>query len=238
MVRENKKGSILIIEDEAAIRNGLSDVFIYNGYDVDVAADGPEGLRKALAGHYHMILLDLMLPGLDGMSVCNEIRKVDRLQPIIMLTAKGQEEDIIAGLRQGADDYIPKPFSIRELMARVEAVLRRSQKLSASREKIQWDGFTLDPLNLTLTMGDKTLELTGREIDLLRYLIQCSDRPVSRQELLKEVWGYANTQMETRTVDIHIAKLRKKIEPDPQQPQYITTVRGQGYRIGHMTQSG
>jgi two-component system response regulator RegX3 len=238
MARENKKGSILIIEDEAPIRDGLADVFVFNGYEVDVAADGPEGLRKALEGNYHLILLDLMLPGLDGMSICNEIRQVDRSQPIIMLTAKGQEEDIIAGLKQGADDYVPKPFSIRELLARVEAVLRRSQKLSASKETIEWDGLTIDPLNLTLRIGDKTLELTSREIDILRYLILCSDRPVSRQELLKEVWGYANAQMETRTVDIHIAKLRKKIETDPQEPQYITTVRGQGYRIGHVNEAG
>lgn len=237
MAEAEKKGSILIVEDEDSIRKGLSDVFIFNGYDVDTAADGPEGLRKALTGQHHIILLDLMLPGLDGMSICNEIRKVDRSQPIIMLTAKGDEDDIIEGLKQGADDYIPKPFSIRELLARVEAVLRRSQKLSVAKEKVNWDGLEIDPVNLTLTCNDNTYELTRREIDILRYLIHCADRPVSRQELLKEVWGYANAQMETRTVDIHIAKLRKKIEADPQQPQVIRTVRGEGYRIGPVPQS-
>lgn len=232
MTRNSSKGSILIIEDEDSIRNGLCDVFVFNGYEVDAVGNGQVGLQKALHGHYHLILLDLMLPGLDGMTICDEIRKVDRSQPIVMLTAKGDEDDIIAGLKQGADDYIAKPFSVRELVARVEAVLRRSQKLRADREKVEWNNFAIDPHNLTLTIEDKTYELTGREIDILRYLIQCADRPVSRQELLKEVWGYHNPHMETRTVDIHIAKLRKKIEADPQKPHYILTVRGRGYRIG------
>lgn len=232
MAQEQTKGTLLIVEDEDSIRKGLTDVFIYNGYSVDAVGDGRDGLNKALSGKYHLIILDIMLPGIDGMSICNEIRKQDRSQPIVMLTAKGSEEEIIAGLREGADDYVTKPFSVRELVARVDAVLRRSQKLSADRSKIEWHDMLIDPLNLTLTMEGKTFELTEREIDILRYLIQCADRPVNRQELLREVWGYGNTNMETRTVDIHMAKLRKKIEPDPQNPRYILTVRGQGYKIG------
>jgi len=230
-MKDEQKTSILIVEDEAAIRSGLCDVFIYNGYVVDDVAEGKEALRKALSGNYHLVLLDIMLPGMDGLTVCNEIRKKDRSLPIIMLTAKGDEEDIISGLQQGADDYITKPFSVRELLARVGSVLRRSQKLSTDKAMIHWNGIEIDPKNLTINIDNQTYELTRREVDILRYLIQCSDRPVNRQELLKEVWGYSNTNMETRTVDIHMAKLRKKIEKNPQKPRHIVTVRGEGYKI-------
>ncbi|MFO1519612.1 MAG: response regulator transcription factor [bacterium] len=225
------KPKILIVEDEETIRKGLCDVFLYNGYEVHAVGDGKEGLKEALTGKHHLVILDIMLPGLDGLSVCNEIRKADRAQPIILLTAKGDEEDIIQGLKQGADDYIPKPFSVRELVARVEAVLRRSPKLNYEKEKIVWGDFEIDPKNLHLRLKGKTIELTRREVDLLRYLIQHSERPVSRQELLKEVWGYGNTNMDTRTVDIHMTKLRRKVEADPQEPVYLLTVRGEGYRI-------
>jgi len=226
------KPSLLIIEDEESIRKGLCDVFVYNGYEVDWAADGKEGLKKAQSGRYHVVILDVMLPQIDGLTICNEIRKLDRSQPIIMLTARGDEEDIIKGLKLGADDYIPKPFSVRELVARVEAVLRRSHKLMDERENVSWDGMTIDPRNLWVTIGKQTHELTRREVDILRYLIQFSGRPVSRKELLKEVWGYGNSNMDTRTVDIHITKLRKKIEKDSEKPQRILTVRGEGYKIG------
>lgn len=229
------KPSILIVEDEESIRKGLCDVFVYNGYEVDSATDGKDGLRKAQTGRYHLILLDIMLPNLDGLSICNEIRKLDRGQPIILLTAKGDEEDIIKGLKLGADDYVPKPFSVRELVARVEAVLRRSRKLTDEKEKVVWRGLEIDPRNLWATIAGKTIELTRREVDILRYLIECSDRPVNRQELLKEVWGYGNTQMETRTVDIHITKLRRKVEKDPENPTLILTIRGEGYKIGHLS---
>ncbi len=225
------KPSILIVEDEESIRKGLCDVFVYNGYDVDAASDGKEGLKKAQTGRYHLVILDIMLPGLDGLAVCNEIRKLDRAQPIIMLTAKGDEEDVIQGLKLGADDYVPKPFSVRELVARVEAVLRRSRKLTEEREKVVWGGLEIDPRNLSATVGGRSIELTRREVDILRYLIQCSERPVSRQELLKEVWGYGNAHMETRTVDIHITKLRRKVEKNPEEPKLILTVRGEGYKI-------
>ncbi len=226
------KVSILVVEDEDAIRDGLADVFVYHGYDVTAVADGREGLERALSGAYHLIVLDLMLPSVDGFTICDEVRRKDRSQPIVMLTAKGDEDDIIRGLESGADDYVTKPFSVRELVARVEAVLRRSQKLVADHEKVRWEGMTVDPRTLTAQVSGRTIELTRRETDILRYLIRNADRPVSRKELLGEVWGYRDPDIETRTVDIHIAKLRRKIEEDPDAPRRIRTVRGEGYRIG------
>lgn len=231
MNTKNVKPRLLIVEDEEAILKGLCDVFVFNGYDVDVADNGRVGLEKASQGSYHLILLDIMLPEIDGLTICNEIRKRDRHQPIIMLTAKSDEDDIIRGLKFGADDYVSKPFSIKELVARVEAVLRRSQKLSFDQQEIIWGDFHIDPHNLILKTSKDTIELTRREVDILRYLIQFQMRPVSRQELLKEVWGYNNPNMDTRTVDIHMAKLRKKIEINPDEPEIIVTVRGEGYRI-------
>lgn len=226
------KNKILIAEDEEKIRQGLVDVFVYHGYEVLAVESGDLALREALSGNYHLVILDVMLPEMNGFEICNEIRKKDRSQPVIMLTAKGDEEDIIQGLKLGADDYITKPFSVRELLARCESVLRRSSKLQVEKQKISWDIWVIDPLNLLLETPQGKLELTRREVDLLRYLIQHSNRPISRQELLKEVWGYQNPQMDTRTVDIHITKLRKKIEKDPENPTFILTVRGEGYRIG------
>lgn len=226
------KPKLLIIEDESAILNGLCDVFVYNGYEVDTASDGKTGLQKAKSGDYHLILLDIMLPEIDGLTICNEIRAKDRSQPIIMLTAKGDEDDIIKGLKFGADDYVTKPFSVKELVARAEAVLRRSPKLALERSLVTWGPLTIDPHNLTLAKNGDTIELTRRETDILRYLIRFSMRPVTRQELLKEVWGYGNPGMDTRTVDIHMTKLRRKIEDDPENPRFVLTVRGEGYKIG------
>lgn len=226
------KPKLLIVEDEPSILKGLCDVFVYNGYVVDSAADGKIGLAKARTGGYHLLLLDIMLPEIDGLTICNEIRSKDRAQPIIMLTAKGDEDDVIKGLKLGADDYVTKPFSVKELVARVEAVLRRSPKLALEQSLISWGGVTIDPKNLTLAKNGTTVELTRRETDILAYLIRFSMRPVTRQELLKEVWGYNNPHMDTRTVDIHMTKLRRKLEDDPENPSFILTVRGEGYKIG------
>src|SRR4030095_13348742 len=217
---EKGRTKILIVEDEEAIRTGLVDVFVYHGFEVVAVGEGKEGLKKALSGLFHLVVLDVMLPGLDGFTICDEIRKKDRSQPILLLTAKGDEEDIVKGLKLGADDYVPKPFSVRELVARAEAVLRRSPKLMSEKEKIRWGDYEIDPKNLEIRGPSKNAELTRREVDLLRYLIKHADRPVGRKELLKEVWGYGNTEMETRTVDIHITKLRRKIEPDPEHPTF------------------
>jgi DNA-binding response OmpR family regulator len=224
---------ILVVEDEEAIRSGLIDVFVYHGYDVDSAATGPEGLEKALSGKFDMILLDIMLPGIDGYTICNEIRATDRDQPIIMLTAKTSDEEIIEGLKLGADDYVGKPFSVAQLVARVEAVLRRSSVGVEQGRTIRLaNDISIDTENLEGKMNGQEISFTRREIDILSYLAAHSDRPVPRDEILAKVWGYArNLEIETRTVDIHMAKLRRKIEIDPKQPQNLLTVRGAGYRL-------
>ena len=228
-----RKIRLLVIEDEAAIRAGLVDVFVYHGYELEAAADGKEGLDKALSGRFDLILLDIMLPGMDGFEVCERIRARDREQPIIMLTAKSGDEDIIQGLTLGADDYVAKPFSVAQLVLRVQAVLRRSGVAKELQNQIRLgDQVRLDCRNLAGNRNGAALFFTRREMEILQYLHVHSDRPVSRDELLTRVWGYAkNLDLETRTVDIHIAKLRRKIEDDPGRPRYLTTVRGKGYRL-------
>ena len=227
------KPRILVVEDEAAIRAGLADVLVYHGFRVDAVGDGREGLDKALSGRYDLVLLDVMLPGRDGFSICDEIRKVDRDQPIIMLTAKTSDEDIVNGLTLGADDYVAKPFAIAQLVLRVKAVLRRSRTGAELAAQIRLDGdVEIDTRNLSGRRGATELAFTRREIEILQYLQSNTDRPVSRAELLTRVWGYdRSADIETRTVDIHIAKLRRKIEPDAKEPRNLITVRGAGYRL-------
>lgn len=224
---------LLIVEDEAPIRNGLVDVFVFHGFEVDSTDNGHEGLDKALTGRYDLLLLDIMLPGLNGYDICNRIRETDRDQPIIMLTAKTSDEDIIRGLTLGADDYVAKPFSIAQLVLRVKAVLRRAcGGPDDAGTLVLSDRLAIDLKNLSACRGERQLSFTRREIDLLSYLAQHASRPVSREELLNKVWGYArNLDIETRTVDIHVAKLRRKIEADPKEPVNLITVRGAGYRL-------
>jgi DNA-binding response OmpR family regulator len=228
-----RKIRLLIVEDEAAIRTGLIDLFVFHGYEVDATADGVEGHRLALSGQYDMILLDVMLPGMNGFDICSGIRAHDREQPIIMLTAKSDDEDIVQGLALGADDYVAKPFSVAQLVLRVQAVLRRSGiGVSLENHIHLGDELVLDCRNLSGTLQQTALTFTRREMDILQYLHANAERPVSRDELLTKVWGYAkNLELETRTVDIHIAKLRRKIEPDTANPRYLVTVRGAGYRL-------
>ena len=226
------KPSILIVEDEEAIRDGLVDVLVFHGYETDTAADGTTGLDKAMSGRYDLILLDVMLPGLDGYSICNAIRERDREQAIIMLTARTSDDDIVAGLKLGADDYVAKPFSVQQLVLRIAAVLRRSQGIRKRERMLVLDGVNIDTENFSGHRGDEALEFTKREIELLVYLAANSSRPVPREELLSRVWGYApHVELETRTVDIHIAKLRRKIESNPKEPTILVTVRGAGYRL-------
>ena len=227
------KPRILVVEDEAAIRDGLTDVLVYHGYDVDAVGDGRDGLKKALSGQYDLLLLDVMLPGRDGFAICDEVRKTDRDQPIIMLTAKTSDDDIVNGLSLGADDYIAKPFSIAQLVLRVKAVLRRSRAGIELATHIRLgDDIEIDTRNLSGRRGSEPLTFTRREIEILQYLLKNTERPVSRDELLTRVWGYDRTaEIETRTVDIHIAKLRRKIEPDAKEPRNLVTVRGAGYRL-------
>jgi len=226
------KPKLLIVEDEQAILQGLVDVFVFHGFEVDSADDGKDGLEKALTGKHDLILLDVMLPSIDGFEICNKIREQDRNQPIIMLTAKSSEEDIITGLTLGADDYIAKPFSIRELVLRVNTVLKRVHLQNHENSILQIATIQIDTANLIQINDDNPRSFSRREIDILQYLQQHSNRPVSREELLEQVWGYKQADaIETRTVDIHIAKLRRKIEADPKQPEWIVTVRGEGYRL-------
>ena len=212
------KARILVVEDEEAIRSGLVDVFVYHGYEVETADNGDDGLRLALGGNFDMILLDVMLPGVDGFEICNRIRQQDRQQPVIMLTAKSSDEDIVQGLTLGADDYVAKPFSVTQLVLRVQAVLRRAGLDAFQGREIRLgNGLVIDSENMNA--GD--IVFTRREMDLLQYLA-----------LLARVWGYANhLEIETRTVDIHIAKLRRKVEQDPSNPAVVVTVRGAGYRL-------
>ena len=228
-----RKPRLLIVEDEQAIRTGLVDVFVFHGYAVDFAADGHSGLDKAKSGKFDLILLDVMLPGINGFDICNAIRQQDRQQPIIMLTARNTDEDIVQGLALGADDYVSKPFSVAQLVLRVQAVLRRAGFDENNTDTIKLgDSIEIDTRNLSAQVRGETVAFTRREMDILEYLHQHHERPVPREELLHKIWGYArNLDIETRTVDIHMAKLRRKLEVDPKQPVFLQTVRGGGYRL-------
>jgi DNA-binding response OmpR family regulator len=227
-----QKLRILVVEDETAIRSGLIDVLVYHGYEVDGSADGRDGLAKSLSGKYDLIILDVMLPGVSGFDICDAIRKRDRDQPIIMLTAKVADDDIVRGLSLGADDYVAKPFSIAALVLRVEAVLRRSRAVVELAAHIRLGDVEIDTRNLSGHRGTRAIAFTRREMEVLQYLHANPTRPVGRDELLAQVWGYAkHAEIETRTVDIHIAKLRRKIEANPKEPVHLITVRGAGYRL-------
>jgi two-component system response regulator RegX3 len=212
------RASILVVEDDVAILQGLLDVLVFNGYEATGVEDGGEGLQEALEGRYDLVILDVMLPTTDGFAICREIRKKKPGQAVVMLTAKGSEDDIVTGFKAGADDYVSKPFSLRELMVRVEAVLRRAGK-NLGDEQIHSHSIFFDGKTLMASHNDRTVELTHRE------------QIVSKKELLGEVWNYADTDIETRTVDIHILKLRKKITSLVGDTPFIVTVRGEGYRL-------
>lgn len=226
------KARVLIVEDEAAIRTGLTDALVYHGFAVETADNGSRGLELGLTGRFDLILLDIMLPGIDGFEVCEQIRRVDRQQPLIMLTAKSGDEDIITGLSLGADDYVAKPFSVAQLVLRIKAVLRRTQAGQLAERIIELGDVSVDCENLSGTNAESEIVFTRREVEILRYLHANHSRPVPRDELLNKVWGYdRHAGIETRTVDIHIAKLRRKIEVDPKAPALLVTVRGAGYRL-------
>jgi len=228
-----KSASILIVEDEEAIRIGLVDVLVYHGYRVEYAEEGLSGLEKALTGKFDLVLLDVMLPNLDGFAICERIREKSKSQPIIMLTAKSADEDIINGLTLGADDYVPKPFSLAQLMLRIKAVLRRSIPETTAHAFIQLEkNRKIDLQNFCIQVDEDILHFTKREVAVLEYLHRNTHRPVAREELLSAVWNYSeNMEIETRTVDIHIARIRQKIEIEPKQPKFLITVRGAGYRL-------
>lgn len=230
---KNKMKKILIIEDEELIRMALEDDFRLEGYEVDTAADGNSGLEKALNVEPNLIILDVMLPEMNGFDICKNLRMKGITTPIIMLTARGQEIDRVVGLEMGADDYVTKPFSPRELQARVKAVLRRTNNnvKEAQLNQFQFGNLEVDFSQYECYKNGIRVNLTTHEFDLLKYLVKNRGRVVNRDELLDEVWG-KEVVVSPRTIDTHMANLRKKIEDNPNQPKLIVSVRGVGYKIG------
>jgi DNA-binding response OmpR family regulator len=225
---------VLIIEDELPMRTALKDCLETEGHRVLTAADGEAGLKRAVEEKPDLVLLDIMMPRLDGYAVCEELRRMEHPAAILMLTAKGQVDDRVSGLDAGADDYLVKPFSTDELLARVRALLRRVQRQTSAVHELQLGDIKLDFVRQQALRGKKELHLTIKEFAMLRLLADAGGEPVSRERFLDEVWGYA-TFPTTRTVDNHIANLRAKLEPDPENPRWIKTVHGIGYRLEKMT---
>ncbi len=222
---------ILVIEDEEALRITLSDRLVAEGYAVECACDGEDGLRKATGGASELILLDLMLPKKTGLDVCRDIRQAGLTTPILVLTARGQTVDKVVGLKLGADDYLTKPFDMAELMARIEALLRRSPNRPVAPEHVYQVGrLRIDLRGTVVTRDEGIVNLSAREFQLLKYFLEHRGATLSRDELLTQVWGY-NAATFTRTVDMHVASLRQKLEDDPKQPQLIVTVPGLGYKF-------
>jgi two-component system, OmpR family, alkaline phosphatase synthesis response regulator PhoP len=224
------KARILMVEDEEALRMTLTDRLRNEGYEVDLAADGSQGFDKATQSAFDLVLLDVMLPRKSGFDVCREIRAAGMAVPILMLTAKGQTIDKVTGLKIGADDYVTKPFDSSELVARIEALLRRSRAYGPAQPTVYEIGdLRIDVSGTTVSRNGKQVALSAREFQLLRYLLEHRGTTMSRGDILKDVWGYsANTF--TRTVDVHVASLRQKIENDPKQPELVLTVPGLGYK--------
>jgi DNA-binding response OmpR family regulator len=225
--------SILVVEDDPAIRRGLVDALTFAGHSVIASADGEEGLAQALALQLDLVILDVILPQRSGFEVLTELRRARPTLPVIMVTAKGAEHDRVFGLEHGADDYVVKPFSARELLARVEAVLRRSAERPLDVRAVEVFGRRIDFARREITLPNgATRQISEREAELLRYLAASPQRAVARDELLRAVWGLDPTGVHTRTVDMHVARLRDKLGDDPEAPRVILTVRGKGYMLG------
>jgi DNA-binding response OmpR family regulator len=223
---------VLVVEDDRAIRRGLVDALRFAGYDTTDAADGEEGLAQALVPGVDLVLLDVLMPKRDGFSVLEELRRSRPGLPVIVLTAKGAEEDRVRGLKGGADDYVVKPFSANELLARVDAVLRRSPERPRSIGTITISGRTIDFERREIRFTDGTRDdLTEREAEILHYLAANPGRAIARDEILARVWGIEPRGLHTRTVDMHVARLRERLRDDPDDPKIILTVRARGYRI-------
>jgi DNA-binding response OmpR family regulator len=221
---------ILIIEDETPMRTALADVLDGEGYRALTAPDGESGLRKAVEEKPDLILLDIMMPRLDGYAVCAELRRLENPVPVLMLTAKGQVEDRVTGLDAGADDYLVKPFSTEELLARVRALLRRTRKQGHTLAKLKLGDVEIDLVRQTAARGRKQIHLTAKEFSMLRLMAEAAGEPVSRERFLDVVWGYTSFPT-TRTVDNHIASLRAKLEKNPDAPRWLKTVHGVGYKL-------
>ncbi len=224
------KASILVVEDEDKIRTALTDFLEFHDFKVTGAVDGLEAERIVAKKDFDLILLDLMLPKISGEQLCTKWRRDGLQTPVIMLTAKGQEEEKVTGLNLGADDYITKPFSLEELLARINAVLRRTDPARAVGQRFKFADLDVDVAALRVKRKDKEIEITKREAGIIQYFSANPNRVISREELYKEVWNDTMTDLGTRTTDMHIAKLRSKIEYDSADPQIIKTVRGAGYK--------
>jgi DNA-binding response OmpR family regulator len=224
--------TILTLEDDAPIRRGVVDALTYAGYSVLQSGRGDEGCQMALRREFDLLLLDMVLPGKTGLEILREVRNVRPTLPVIILSARGEENDRVAGLRLGADDYVVKPFSVNELLARVDAVLRRSPSRPTDVDELHLPAGRVDfaRCEIQFTDGERA-ELSEREQQLLRYLAKHAGRAVARQELLENVWQIDARGVSTRTVDMHIARLREKLRDDPEQPQVLVTVRGRGYML-------
>ena len=222
--------TVLVVEDDAALRLALTKTLRAAGYCVKVCATGPEGLAEALASPPDLVLLDVMLPGKNGFEICAELRAKDAELPIVMVTAKGEEADKVRGLRLGADDYVVKPFGTSELLARIDAALRRRRLAVSDSAPIAIGELTVDLRAHTATRGGEDVEVTAHEMKLLKFLLRSEGRMLSRAQILNAVWGsdYFGTE---RTVDNFINRLRSKFEPDPKAPRHLVTVRGAGYRF-------
>ena len=226
------KQRILTVEDDPAIRRGIVDALVFAGYEVAEAGDRTAALRLACGRAFDLVLLDLVLPGGDGLDILREIRRIQPSQPVIILTARGDEDDRVRGLRLGADDYVVKPFSVRELLARVEAILRRAPERPREIDEIPIPGGSVCLGRGEAHFEDGTrCELSERELELLRYLASHSSRAVSRDELLRWVWQIEPRGISTRTIDMHVMRLREKLRDDPACPQIVLTVRGKGYQF-------
>ena len=221
---------ILIVEDEPAMVAGLRDNFEFEGYSVISASDGVAGLERALSDKPDLVILDVMMPRMSGLDVCKQLKAKRPGIPIIMLTARGQEVDKVVGLELGADDYVTKPFSIRELLARVKAVLRRAHGVPRSLESYKFGDVEVNVRSCQVSRKGKALEFSSKEFDLLKYFLHHPGETLSRDRLLEEVWGYEHFPT-TRTVDTHIVRLRQKVEPRPDEPRFILTVHGTGYKF-------
>lgn len=223
--------NILLVEDEAGLRMTLGDRLAMEGYAVDYATNGDEAFEKATRLPFDLILLDVMLPRRSGFDVCRDIRQAGLITPILMLTARGQTVDKVLGLKIGADDYLTKPFEMMELMARIEALLRRvPAKPAAQQDQVRIGSLTIDLRGTTVARDKKSIRLSAREFQLLRYFLEHRGATLSRDLILKDVWGYSADTF-TRTVDVHVASLRQKLEKDPKQPELILTVQGLGYKF-------
>ena len=221
---------VLIVEDDDSMAVALKDGFEYEGYNVVLARDGATGLEMAGKEKPDLMILDVMLPKMNGLDVCRQIRKEGNNLPIIMLTARGQEIDKVLGLKLGADDYITKPFGFLELMARVEALIRRASGAATAAEVYTFGDVTVDFKKCEAKKGTKSLQLSAREYRLLQYMVQHRGEVITREQLLDAVWDYDSAPL-TRTVDMHVAKLRKKVEDVPSDPKYLVTVHRIGYKF-------